>query len=87
MAGATAGVLDAAGRTIDALTAGEIDALIGDGTASAGMVAKLRACRDALDAGVAQVSIVDGRDPRGFAGAHGTRLVAAPDLKVRNTGV
>ena len=29
-----------------------IDRMIADGTASAGMVAKLRACRDALDAGV-----------------------------------
>jgi acetylglutamate kinase len=77
IAGATAGVLDAAQRTIAVLDRADIDALIADGTASAGMIAKLRACRDALDAGVAEVSIVDGRDPRGFLAADGTRLVAA----------
>jgi acetylglutamate kinase len=76
IAGGTAGVLDASGRTIEALDADAIAALIGDGTASAGMVAKLRACRDAIDAGVAEVWIVDGRDPRGFTGARGTRLSA-----------
>jgi acetylglutamate kinase len=74
IAGATAGVLDAAGRTIAALETAAVDALIADGTASAGMVAKLRACRDALQAGVSEVAIVDGRDPRGLLEARGTRL-------------
>jgi acetylglutamate kinase len=48
--------------------------MIADGTASAGMVAKLRACRDALTAGVASIAIVSGRDIKGFADAAGTRI-------------
>lgn len=64
IAGTTAGVLDAHGAAIPALTTGEMDALIGDGTATAGMIAKLRACRTALDEGVPSVRLVDGR---GFA--------------------
>jgi acetylglutamate kinase len=76
IAGGTAGVLDAAQQTIERLERAHVDALIADGTASAGMIAKLRACRDALDAGVGEVSIVDGRDPQGFLAARGTRLVA-----------
>jgi acetylglutamate kinase len=74
VAGATAGVFDATGATIPVATARDIDALIADGTASAGMVAKLRACREALEAGVGEVAIVDGRDARGFVQAAGTRL-------------
>ena len=47
IAGATAGVLDAAGRTIDALDGEGIDAMIADQSATAGMIAKLTACREA----------------------------------------
>ena len=61
MAGSTAGVLDAEGRTIADLSADSIDELIGSGTATAGMVAKLRAARGALDAGVDEIAIGDGR--------------------------
>lgn len=61
IAGTTAGVLDAQGAVLPALTTDEMDALIGDGTATAGMVAKLRACRSALDEGVPSVRLVDGR--------------------------
>lgn len=61
IAGATAGVLDATGATIDALDVAGIDAVIANGTATAGMVAKLSACRDALVSGVAAARIVDGR--------------------------
>ncbi len=85
IAGATAGVLDSDGRTIDRLDVSAIDALIGDGTASAGMVAKLRACRDAIAAGVSEVAIVDGRDARGFVSAHGTRLGASDVRTVTRT--
>jgi acetylglutamate kinase len=74
IAGATAGVFDASGETIETLDVDGIDRMISDGTASAGMVAKLRACRDALSAGVNSVAIVSGRDPKGFAAAAGTRL-------------
>ena len=74
IAGGTAGVFDQQGQTIPLLDLEGIDALIGDGTASAGMVAKLRACRAALDAGVREVAIVHGRDPKGLAEAAGTRI-------------
>jgi len=61
IAGATAGVLDAGGRTIDELDLDGVDAIIADGTASAGMIAKLLACRSAIEAGVPSVRVVDGR--------------------------
>ena len=61
IAGGTAGVLDADGRTIPAVDDRGIDALIGGGQASAGMVAKLLACRAALEGGAGAVAIVDGR--------------------------
>jgi acetylglutamate kinase len=63
IAGATAGVLDAAGRTIPALDRDARGRLIESGVASAGMVAKLRACEDALASGAHEVLLVDGRNP------------------------
>ena len=63
-AGGTAGVLDAANQTIPQLTAASIDDLVASGTATAGMVAKLRACRKALAAGVKDIAIADGRTER-----------------------
>jgi acetylglutamate kinase len=86
IAGATPGVLDADGRTIDELDLAGIDAVIADGTASAGMIAKLLACRDALSDGVSRVRIVDGRalDAAGDLGAApGTTLVAAETAGAR----
>lgn len=64
IAGGTAGVLDADGRTIPVVDDRRIDALIGGGQASAGMVAKLLACRAALAGGAGEVAIVDGRQAR-----------------------
>ena len=64
IAGGTAGVLDAGGRTIPVVDDRRIDTLIGDGQASAGMVAKLLACRAALAGGAGEVAIVDGRQAR-----------------------
>jgi acetylglutamate kinase len=61
IAGGTAGVLDAKGRTIPRLTRAAMDELLSSGTATAGMVAKLRACRAAIDGGVGDVVIADGR--------------------------
>ena len=69
IAGTTAGVLDDRGDRLPALDADAIDALIEGGTATAGMIAKLSACRQALLDGVARVRIVDGRT-----------LDAAPDV-------
>jgi acetylglutamate kinase len=62
IAGSTAGVLDAAGKTIPLLDPAAIGQLVSGGTATAGMVAKLRACEQALAGGVDDVVIVDGRD-------------------------
>jgi acetylglutamate kinase len=80
IAGGTAGVLDASGASIAALDLEGIDRVIADRTATAGMVAKLSACRTALASGVASVRIIDGRGldaAHGVADAAGTTLVAA----------
>jgi acetylglutamate kinase len=82
IAGTTPGVLDAAGGTVRSLDAAAIARMIAGGTATAGMIAKLRACEEALAAGVGEVVIVDGRDgaaleaaARGEAPAAATRIV------------
>ena len=77
IAGATAGVLDAQGGTIAELTADEMDAMIASGAAHSGMVAKLAACRRALDAGVAEIAIVSGRGTDDLTTAAGTRIRSA----------
>ena len=73
IAGGTPGVLDEGGRTIELLTRRDAAALIRSGTANKGMVAKLTACRAALERGVDDVIIADGRarryDSLGAAGA------------------
>ncbi len=74
IAGTTAGVFDEDGETIDALDTAGMDAMIASGAANAGMVAKLNACRTALDAGVGAVRIVDGRDLRTGTTLTGTAL-------------
>lgn len=84
IAGTTPGVLDNNGQTIPAVDHAAVDALVSGGTATAGMVAKLRACTDALTAGVGDVVIADGRDAAalidaavGRTPAAATRLVPA----------
>jgi acetylglutamate kinase len=77
IAGGTPGVLDGQGQSIPALDVAGIDEVIASGTATAGMVAKLSACRAALVAGVASVRLVDGRGldgTRPIDGAAGTTL-------------
>ena len=64
IAGGTAGVLDEDGRTIARLTARQAAALIRQGTANKGMVAKLQACRAAVQRGVGDVVIASGRQAR-----------------------
>ena len=44
------------------LTLEQVDRLIGDGVISGGMIPKVDACRRALEAGVAKVRMVNGRD-------------------------
>jgi acetylglutamate kinase len=72
MSGTTPGVKDAVGLTIPHLDERAEQALIRSGTVSAGMLAKLKACRAALNAGVTDVSVVDGRGARALY-AHLTR--------------
>jgi acetylglutamate kinase len=82
VAGTTPGVLDASGATLPQLDAQAMARLVEAGTATAGMIAKLRACEHALAGGVDEVVIVDGRDgaalhaaATGTAPATSTRLV------------
>jgi len=84
IAGTTPGVLGAGGATLPVLGADAVAQLVGDGTATAGMIAKLRAGERALAGGVDDVVIVDGRDRAALEGAaasgapaKATRLVAA----------
>jgi acetylglutamate kinase len=62
IAGGTPGVLDESGQTIPDLDERDVERVIGSGVASAGMVAKLGACRDAIAGGVDEVLLVDGKD-------------------------
>jgi len=85
ISGTTSGVLDDAGATIPTVDVDGVARLIGSGTATAGMIAKLRACTDALASGVGDVLIVDGRDRAALemaavasAPATATRLVSSP---------
>jgi acetylglutamate kinase len=75
IAGTTPGVLDETGATMRELDAAGIERLINSGTATAGMIAKLRACEHALSRGVERVVIVDGRDR---ASVEAAALHAAP---------
>jgi acetylglutamate kinase len=84
IAGTTPGVMDNAGATVRTIEPQAMDRLIHSGTATAGMIAKLRACEYALAHGVGDVVIVDGRDGTaletaalGTAPATATRLVSA----------
>ncbi len=88
VAGTTPGVLDENGTTLTLLGADTVGRLVGDGTATAGMIAKLRACEHAIAHGVDDVVIVDGRDRAALEGAassgapeRATRLVSATYTK------
>lgn len=74
IAGATAGVLDDRGQLIARLTPQAIDAMTASGAAHSGMIAKLAACRRALDAGVRSIGIVAGRGVSDFGIATGTSI-------------
>ena len=90
IAGATAGVLDTSGESIATLDAAGIDSVISSGTATAGMVAKLSACRTALLEGVSSVRIVDGRAfdaNHGPDEAPGTTLVASSAVRPSSSEV
>ena len=55
------GVLDSSGKLVKSVKKNEIDELIRDGTASGGMVPKLRTAAYAVDNGVGAAVILDGR--------------------------
>jgi acetylglutamate kinase len=76
IAGGTAGVLDATGQPIPELSLDRVDAMISSGEAHSGMIAKLAACRRAIGMGVADVSIVPGRNVESFDTVMGTRIAA-----------
>jgi len=78
IAGGTAGVLDDSGRTIERLDTAGIDALIAGGTATAGMVAKLTACKAALRSGVPTIRLIDGR---ALDGTHGVEHAPGTTLR------
>jgi acetylglutamate kinase len=86
VAGTTAGVLGNDGRTVTALESAGMAALVSDGTATAGMIAKLRACAHALEHGVDDVVIVDGRDRSALVRAAGGDTVASA-TRVLNTEI
>jgi acetylglutamate kinase len=88
IAGTTPGVLDGSGATIATMGADAAARLVSDGTATAGMIAKLRACEQALAAGVDDVVIVDGRNVESLSAAatsetpaSATRLVATAEAR------
>jgi acetylglutamate kinase len=85
IAGSTAGVLDDAGRTIPVLDPAAIAQLVSAGTATAGMIAKLRACEQALSDGV-DVLIVDGRDQDALRAAASGGVPAAATRVVTTVG-
>lgn len=68
VAGSTPGVLDSRGSTIEILDDAALDAMLAEGIATAGMIAKLHACRAAQRAGVGDVRIVNGREGGFLAG-------------------
>lgn len=80
IAGTTPGVLNAGGATLPVVDAASAARLVGDGTATAGMIAKLRACEYALAGGVTDVVIVDGRDGEALRAA---ATSAAPPAATR----
>jgi acetylglutamate kinase len=69
IAGTTPGVLGDLGATLPLLESSAVARLVDGGTATAGMIAKLRACEHALAGGVDDVVIVDGRDGAALVGA------------------
>ena len=83
IAGTTSGVLGTGGATLPVLGADAVARLVGDGTATVGMIAKLRACEHALAGGVDDVVIVDGRDRSALEGAATSDAPASATRLVR----
>jgi len=86
IAGSTPGVLDDSGRTIPLLDPAAIGQLVSSGTATAGMIAKLRACEQALAGGVDDVVIVDGGDLEALRAAASGAVPGAATRVVTTVG-
>jgi acetylglutamate kinase len=86
IAGTTPGVLDERGATLPVLEAAAVERLVGGGTATAGMIAKLRACEHALT-GVDDVVIVDGRDAAAIVSAADSVAPPSATRMVKETAV
>ena len=84
IAGATAGVLERDGSTIADMTFRDVDDLVASGGATAGMVAKLAACRQAIEIGAREVFVADGRDLGGLAvlARHGRAAGAGKSTRI-----
>src|SRR5258706_11993009 len=84
IAGGTAGVLDDSGGTIADLSFDGVASLVRSGGASAGMIAKLAACRNAIEGGAREVFIADGRDVAGLSvlARHGRKAGAAKSTRI-----
>ncbi len=80
-------MLERDGSTIADMTFRDVDALIGSGGATAGMVAKLGACRSAIESGAREVFVADGKDLAGLAvlARHGRAPGAGKNTRIRNT--
>ena len=85
IAGATSGVLERDGSTIADMTFADIDRLIASGGATAGMVAKLAACRSAIANGAREVFVADGKDLAGLSvlARHGRAAGAGKSTRIR----
>ena len=59
----TPGVLDKSGALLTALSGGDIQALLADGTLYGGMIPKIQSALGAAQSGVGAVHIIDGRVP------------------------
>ena len=76
IAGTTPGVRGDDGATVPLIASSGIQEMVASGTATAGMIAKLRACEHALAGGVDDVVIVDGQDGRAIEAAAAGRIPA-----------
>jgi glutamate 5-kinase len=65
---------------------GDVDNLIGSGGATAGMIAKLTACRHAIEGGAREVFIADGRDVAALSVLvrHGSKAGAGKATRIFN---
>ena len=87
IAGSTPGVLDDAGATVPTLDPAAIARLVSGGTATAGMIAKLRACEHALRNGVDEVVIVDGRNRDALRAAASGAIPASATRVATTAGI